>query len=354
MSDLQLGLAILGLFVIAAVVAFNWWQERQFHSRSAPARRRSDEAAEQSRDSSPTEAARPAEQGRIEPQLDILLSTGAPGGGVAGPDPALDYVAEIRAGEVIPQAAISELVSSLAQAGRRIVLAGYDYHAKTWGPLGDGERWFTSLRAGLQLADRSGPVSAEQLQAFRDLIRRQAERMAAIADIPDIDSAAERAAELDAFCSDVDVVVGINVIAQSGQVFHGAQVRALAEANGLKLQASGVFVYPDEEGSALFTLDNQEPRPFRIEQIRYITTPGITFLLDVPRVRDGLRVFDRMVAMARQFADSLDGLLADDNRQALSDVGLDRIRAQLRGIYAAMDTRGLPAGGPGALRLFAG
>ena len=34
MSDLQIGLLILGLLIIGAVVGFNWWQDRQFRLRS--------------------------------------------------------------------------------------------------------------------------------------------------------------------------------------------------------------------------------------------------------------------------------------------------------------------------------
>jgi FtsZ-interacting cell division protein ZipA len=63
-------------------------------------------------------------------------------------------------------------------------------------------------------------------------------------------------------------------------------------------------------------------------------------------------VFDKMVAMSRSFADSLSGTLADDNRNLLNDAGLDRIRAQLRAIYTAMEKRGIDAGSPVALRLF--
>jgi FtsZ-interacting cell division protein ZipA len=353
MSDLQLGLAILGLFVIAGVLAFNWWQERQFRARAQRGLRPPEADVLMEAAAQPGQAASHNLHSRIEPQLDASSAVPAPGAAADGPNPALDYIAEIRAGEVIPAGAIGELALALAQAGRPFVLAGYDYHAKTWQPVAEGDQWFTSLRAGLQLVDRNGPAGIEQLQAFQQLVRQHAERMAAIADLPDIDAAVSRAAELDTFCSEVDVVVGINVIAHTGQMFHGTQVRALAEANGLKLQTDGVFVYPDEDGRALFTLDNQEARPFRIEHIRHITTPGITFLLDVPRIRDGVRVFDRMVAMSRQFADSLDGLLADDNRQLLSDVGLDKIRVQLQGIYDAMQARGLPAGSPSALRMFA-
>ena len=34
MSDLQIGLLILGLFVIGSVIAFNWFQEKQFRKRA--------------------------------------------------------------------------------------------------------------------------------------------------------------------------------------------------------------------------------------------------------------------------------------------------------------------------------
>ena len=164
--------------------------------------------------------------------------------------------------------------------------------------------------------------------------------------------ALEQAAALDKFCAEVDVVVGINVIANAGQMFHGTKIRALAEAAGLHLQSGGVFHCQDEQGGTLFSVDNQESEPFLIDRIRNITTPGITFLLDVPRVANGPRVFDKMVTMSRSFADSLDGMLADDNRVLLNDSGLDRIRAQLRAIYTAMEQRGIEAGSPLALRLF--
>jgi len=118
------------------------------------------------------------------------------------------------------------------------------------------------------------------------------------------------------------------------------------------VQSGGVFHCQDEQGGTLFSVDNQESEPFLIDRIRNITTPGITFLLDVPRVANGPRVFDKMVTMSRSFADSLDGVLADDNRVLLNDSGLDRIRAQLRAIYTAMEQRGIEAGSPLALRLF--
>ena len=59
-----------------------------------------------------------------------------------------------------------------------------------------------------------------------------------------------------------------------------------------------------------------------------------------------------MVAISRTMSDSLDGMLADDNRVVLNDTGLDKIRTQLRSIYAVMEQRGIQPGSPLALRLF--
>ena len=293
---------------------------------------------------------------RLEPHLASASASAAPLAAkhlvVDVPRPEIDYIVELRAGEFIAVAKLVRMQQSLPGLSRRISFGGLNYQSKAWEALTLDDARYTSVRVALQLVDRSGPVNDEHLRSFGEVVRSTASEMSAIADLPEFAPALEQAVALDGFCADVDVLVGINVIANTGQVFHGTKIRALAEAAGLHLQASGVFHCNDEQGVALFSLDNQEPEPFLIDRIRNITTPGITFLLDVPRVANGLRIFDKMVAMSRSFADSLDGTLADDNRALLNDSGLDRIRAQLRSIYGAMEQRGVEAGGPLALRLF--
>jgi len=374
MSDLQIGLAILGGLVVASVLAFNWWQERQFRQRGEqtfsvrhddvllgqPAMPGASAAMAGSPQPHSHDEPRiePSMEPRMEPHLDNDPEAVAPafssvlkGGVVDLPRPEIDYIVELRAGEFIAADKLARLKQSLPGLTRRISFGGLNDHSKSWEALRDGG-CYASVRVALQLVDRSGPVNEEQLRAFGDVIRDTASEMSAIAELPEFAPALERAVALDEFCADVDVLVGINVIANTGQVFHGTKIRALAEAAGLHLQASGVFHCHDEQGATLYSVDNQESEPFLIDRIRNITTPGITFLLDVPRVANGPRVFDKMVAMSRSFADSLDGTLADDNRALLNDSGLDRIRAQLRAIYTAMEQRGIEAGGPLALRLF--
>jgi hypothetical protein len=362
MSDLQIGLLMLGVLVVAGVLAFNWHQERQFRRRAEQTFAGShDDILFGRRVTMSAAAVSPQDrrdETRVEPRIAPMdaLGEGQPAGGLplqSGlPQPEIDYIVEIRAGEIIPAEQLAQLRRTLAMLGRIINFSGFDFRSESWQPLAlDGAR-YTSVRAALQLVDRSGPLNGEHLQRFGDAVRAAAREMAAIAELSEFAPALEQAADLYRFCEDVDVMVGINVVARTGQVFHGTKIRALAEAAGLHLQPGGVFHCLDEQGGSLFSLDNQEPEPFLIDKIRSLTTPGVTFLLDVPRVSDGLRAFDRMVAMSRSFADSLDGMLADDNRVPLDDAGLDKIRAQLRAMYGAMEQRGIHAGGPLALRLF--
>ena len=159
------------------------------------------------------------------------------------------------------------------------------------------------------------------------------------------------AAELDAFCASVDIQIGINVISQ-GQVFQGTKLRALAEAAGMVIDAEGRFVRCDEDGNVLYVLLNQENLGFSTESMKTMTTHGLTFLLDVPRVAHGERVFNQMVELARRFADVLRGSLVDDNRRPLSEGALEPIRKQVAQFQSTMAAHGLPAGGSLARRLF--
>lgn len=367
MSDLQIGLAMLGVVIVAGVLAFNWWQERQFRQRGEQTFAGHDDVllGEGGPSASPapppvSRTQRDFDDSRIEPRMEPRLEPEAgmqeqgslpKAIGMDVPREEIDYVAELRAEEFISPESLGGVLQELPTLTRRLRLGGLHHPSMSWETLKPNGR-YTSVRVALQLVDRSGAVNEQQLRSFAEAVRHLAATVAAAVEIPDVAPALEHAAALDEFCADVDVLVGINVIANNGQVFHGTKIRALAEASGLQLQASGVFQFHDEQGYALFSVDNQQAEPFVADRIRSITTPGITFLLDVPRVANGPRVFDKMVAMSRNFADSLDGTLADDNRVLLNDGGLERIRAQLHAIYAAMEQRGISAGSPLALRLF--
>jgi hypothetical protein len=352
MSDLQLSLLAIGAVVVVAVYGYNWMQERGL-------RRRMQQAFGAAHDDVLLKAgAEPAlGDGRLEPQLpprELVAGDGEEAAGEARDfDTALDYVAEIEADGPIPDSVVGELAGRVAACGKPVRMTGLDARSGAWEEVvrGRGGR-YRALRLALQLVNRSGAVNGAQLATFSDAVRGCAAKIPAAMDMPDAQAALKRARELDAFCSEVDVAVGVNVVAPDEGSFQGADIRAAAEAAGFKLEPDGVFHFRDGQRHTLFTLDNHEPAPFLPESIKGLTTRGITLLLDVPRVANGIAVLDRMLEIARHLAATLGGTLVDDNRAPFSDAGIARVKEQVHSIHAAMEQREMPAGGSRASRLF--
>jgi len=362
MSDLQISLLIIGAVVVGGVYLFNWQQERKF-------RRKLGQVFDVERDDVLLGAG-PQTDGRIEPQLQggeepaATQVSGADEGDEVGSallapapapgfDTAIDYVVAVDREAPIPEAVVDELLSRVAACGKPYRAAGLEVESGQWEDLtrAAGAR-YTKLRLALQLVNRGGVVNPAQLAMFCDAVRGCAGRIAASASCPDAQAALKAARELDGLCAEVDIAIGVNIVAADGAVFPGTKIRALAEAAGFKLEPDGVFHFRNELRQTLFTLDNHEPAPFLPEQIKSLSTSGITLLLDVPRVTDGPRVFDRMLEIGRNLAQALGGKLVDDNRVTLNEAGIAKIRQQLAAIHATMEARGVAAGGARALRLF--
>jgi hypothetical protein len=357
MSDLQLSLLVIGAVVVGAVYLYNWLQERSLQ-------RRLQQAFGNAHDDVLLKAG--GETGRADGRLEPQLVPAEPSRGkeaaadeaVAAPaaarfDALLDYVAEINSATPIADALIGELSSKIASCGKPARMTGFEPRSSTWedAARGAGGR-YTRLRLGLQLVNRAGAVNPAQLATFCDAVRHCADRIPAEAVCPDTQASLKVGRELDAFCAQVDVAIGVNVIAQEGGAFAGTRIRALAESAGFKLEPHGVFHYRNEQRQTLFTLDNHEPAPFLPESVKGITTRGITLLLDVPRVAHGIEALELMLQIAGSLARALGGRVVDDNRTALSEAGAARIKEQLRSIHAAMAKHNVPAGGARALRLF--
>ena len=92
--------------------------------------------------------------------------------------------------------------------------------------------------------------------------------------------------------------------------------------------------------------------PFDETQIKDQEISGITFLLDVTAVPDGIRTFNKMAGVAKQFADAMNATICDDNSQIVSEAGFDLIRQQLNKIYQQMEDKEILPGSLVAKQLF--
>jgi hypothetical protein len=172
MSDLVIGLLVLGAVVFAGVLVYNRVQVRSVHRTSVP--------------SPLQESAR-----RREPTLEP--STPA--------DRRVDYVIELESERALSGALVREGWRPLAQRfGRRGVLDQDEQGV-----------W----RAALQLVSRSGAVSEADLVEFRSGVETLAARLGARIAAPELRRALHTARELDRICADADIQVALHIIGEN-------------------------------------------------------------------------------------------------------------------------------------------
>ena len=269
-------------------------------------------------------------------------------------DPRIEFIVAM---ELVEPVAATQILRSqrenLVRLNKPVHWVGFNERTREWERLAaDSDLQLRRLRVGLQLVNRMGPVSDGDLAIFTHAMQALADELMAVADMR-TSGVLTQAAEIDRFCAAVDLEIGVNLVSRAN-AFSGTKIRALAEAAGMVLGVNGMFTRYDDAGRAQFSLQNYESMQFAPDTVRTLSTHGLTFLLDVPRVDHGERVFMQMTDLARRFADTLQGALVDDNRQPLSDSQLDHIRREFIGKpQATMAAFQLPAGSPQALRLFA-
>lgn len=359
MNELQIGLLAIGVIVVAAVIGYNKWQEHRYRNeaeRGMPRGRDDALMAGATPQLTPGSAqaieAGSGEATRVEPRL-------APGEPVPGDDPdspslseMLDFMVAIEALTDVEGAALMEAsASAFGGFSKPVGLEGYNEISTRWEPLSPGKR-YSLLRVGLQLVDRRGAVSAEELARFGATVHQVAAAVEALASLPDRDDALRVAAGLDSFCSEVDILIALGVAGSPENRFAGTKLRALAESAGLVLENDGRFRRRDDAGRVLYELASMDADPFTAEGMRTSSVSGITLEIDIPRAPGVIRTFELFRDLARHLAQGLGGQLVDDNRRALSAEALDQIQIKVDAVHRAMQNRGIAAGSPVALRLF--
>ena len=377
-SELQIGVAALGVVAVVGLLAYNKWQERK-HRRQAEQAFKSEH-----RDVllEPRGGSQPADE-RIEPwttepdnsidpadphDLDMPLATpqathqSASERSVRRVTPGLPPEIDARIDCVIRIESIELLDAPRLWAAQREQLEGiskpvrwfaFDDADNQWRPLtahtAGAFHWFC---AAMQLVDRRGAIGENDFTHFSDGMQRVADQFLAVpTDVPTRAEALRNAADLDQFCAGVDVQIGVNVVS-NGPPFAGTKIRALAEAHGMTIGDDGAFHARDENGETLFALCNMEPGLFAAEEMRNLATNGLTLVIDVPRVANGVAAFERMMQQASHMAEAFHGSIVDDNRAPLGPDAAVLIRSQIEQFQGQMADSEVPAGSSLALRLF--
>ena len=376
MSPMRLGLIGIGALIIIAVWLFNKFQERRI-ARGLEGRFASDssdvllhgqdhaDGAEQRKDTSPRRSTGERFEPRIgdmsEPHLQsdeplFLHPEGAQPSLAAVREPApvalvdamIHAVMTLSAESAMPGEKWLQALHSLRHAGRhQVVVEGDTALGPT--PLDAAQRYST-VRIGVQLANRSGALNEIEFSEFVAALQQQAEILGAVCDAPEMMETIAAARSLDARCAPLDASIGINVACPEGS-WPVSRVVEVARNFGLTARSDHRFVSYGASSNALFTLQDGDGGVLLGEQAAN-STERVTFLLEVPRARQDERPFERMQETALAIAAQLEGVVVDDQLRTLTEPALDSIGRQIEPVYQQLESQGFAAGSVRALALF--
>ncbi len=371
-SDFQFVLIGVIAVVIVGVIVYNRWQESKYRRRAEQAFAHGPTAGV---DALFANLGGGGTGGRVEPSFgqveagrdaddqaldELTAPIGTNETGPAGPanelapaiNAEIDTIAMILADAPVVADRYAPMIAQSQKIARNILWEGLV--GGLWQQIDPTlDESYRELRAGLQLADRSGAVDTVTLQNFDEAMANFAAGINAVSQREPVQEAARRAQMVDAFCAETDIEIVVNLIGKSGVTFAATKVRGLAEAQGMVALASGEFAKKDEYGRLLFVLRNgnpAEPPGFRGDAA-YLTT--LSFALDVPRTPQVGQIFERMFTVALQFADALHGEVVDDNKKTLTAHGRKLIAESIHGVTGELRQKGIAPGSSMALRLYA-
>lgn len=355
MNTLHIALAILGAIVLAAVVAHGAWTSRK----SLP--KQADEMAEPGRDATapPEESGDPVFD-RIEPALEIEAQPGAAEfGALPTPrrEPELDSLIDVIVpisieGLVSGEAALAGLPPTRRVGTKPFAVEGLSAETGTWEAPVAGQR-YSAFQAGIQLANRMGPMNQIEYSEFVAKARHFADAVGGEPQFPDMLEEVARARELDQFASQHDAQLSFTLRAREAAWSPGYVQQQAARMGFVPGVIPGRLVLPaqsDGEPPILgLSFDSQAALAEAPERS---ALREITLWLDVPQVPREDQPFERLCEAAIGLAKTMDGEITDDNGHPIGAGVMESIHADLQKLYDTLQSRDLPAGSALCRRLF--
>jgi hypothetical protein len=265
-----------------------------------------------------------------------------------------DYVVILQLKAPLSTDVLAPLWEQRFDFGKNVNACGLNAITGRWERLiPESVHAYREFKIGLQLADRSGPVSEIRLMNFHEAMRNVGEQINVQAELPSVVNALKQAKSLDEFCAAVDQMIGLNILPGGDRLLFGSEIARVADSRGLQLQSDGAFHLLNEHGRTVFSLVNLDNSPFQHHTLNQVRVNGLTLLLDVPRVEHPAERFDEMAVLALELAMDLRAGLVDDHRVALGDAAIAQIREQVASIERRMLAGKIAPGSVQALRLFA-
>lgn len=345
MSNLQLGLAIAGGVVLAAVVAQSAWNSRKNAPRQALPEAQPEPTLSTEREPALTDTI-PEPLGMTlpvmpkRPAMDALIDVIA--------TVALDPLQPVVSGE----AAMAAMPSTRRAGTKPFAIEGYNLESLVWEPPMPGQR-YGGFQAGVQLANRSGALNEIEYSEFVVKTQAFADAINATPEFPEMLDEVARARELDQFASAHDAQLSFTIRARHASWSPGYVHQNAAKLGFVAGVIPGRMVLPAPvEGLPPLLVLSFDSQAALAEDPAQSAIRDITLHLDVAQVDRNEQPFERMRDAAHQLAHAMDGVVTDDHGQPLAMQAIEVIATELQGLYDTLEQRDFAAGSPLARRLF--
>ena len=340
MDSFQLSLLVAGGVTLLAVVLYNQWVSR----RSAP--RQADEEPS-------ADAPSDIQDAPVEPVLEDDFQN------LPQPErrPVLDALIDVIStvevdSPVSGDAALAALPSTRRIGTKPFHVEGCSELTGEWEPLAPGRR-YSAFQAGVQLANRIGPLNEIEFSEFVVKTQAFADAVGGTPGFSDMLEEVARARELDQFASEHDAQLGFTLLARAAAWSPGYIQQHAARLGFVAGVIPGRMVLP----ASVVGLPPVLSLTFDT-QAALADDPALTAIrecvlsLDVPQVPRGDAPYARLLQAAQLLAEQMDGVVTDGSNQQLGPEVLQQIGHDVEQLYDALDRRELSAGSPQARRLF--
>jgi hypothetical protein len=337
MSNLQIGLAVAGGVVLAALVAHSAWTSRKNLPRQAeqePDRIDPDMAAADT-------AAEPAAFALPVPERKPML------------DPLIDVISSISLEGVISgDAALAAMPVTRRVGTKPFAVEGLNEATQLWEFPVAGQR-YSLLQAGVQLANRSGPLNDIEYSEFVVKTQSFADVLDGTPEFPEMRDEVARARELDQFAGSHDAQLSFTLRAVNCAWSPGYVQQHAARLGFVAGAIPGRLVLPAaEQGLPPVLVLTFDALAALAEDPSQSAIWTVMLTLDVPQVSRAEQAFVRMREAAKALAQAMEGTVTDDNGNLLGNDSMDQIGAKLETLYDTLEARDLAAGSLLARRLF--
>lgn len=139
----------------------------------------------------------------------------------------------------------------------------------------------------------------------------------------------------------IDRIVTLYVMATEGRSFNGADIVVAAEKTGLEFGDMSVFhrlVESRVDKGPVFSMANLlKPGSFDMQSVHTLQTTGVTLFMTLPGPLSALDAWDAMLPTAQRLAELLDGVVLDEERNAIGRQRIQFMRDELRAYDRAQD-----------------